>query len=232
MSLLSEPAQHLQAYSLDWDKQYLEDEARLRACGGYGPTDTMLMPPLAPGAQLWVDLPAEAAPAGTAEAAPEAAAATADTPAAGAELNSSVVSDQLASQTSMFPSFADKLAPEVAVEVPGGFNVLVVGPHRVGKSTQAAMLAARYGVPIESVDGLVMVGASIALSCSFEAHLCRQSPTAAALHDQGHWADAWVPDGLLTHGMLTLRGFPAVHAGGGYFGPCRGRGRCPERRAV
>lgn len=44
-------------YSLDWDKQYLEDEAALREAGGYDAADTQLLDPLAPGAPIWSDLP-------------------------------------------------------------------------------------------------------------------------------------------------------------------------------
>lgn len=45
-----------QVYSLDWDKQYLEDEAALREAGGYDAADTQLLDPLVPGAPLWPDL--------------------------------------------------------------------------------------------------------------------------------------------------------------------------------
>ena len=47
----------MQVYSLDWDKQYLEDEAVLQAAGGYNSSDYQLMDPLLPGQPLWADLP-------------------------------------------------------------------------------------------------------------------------------------------------------------------------------
>lgn len=53
----------VQVFSLDWDKQYLEDEAALREAGGYDASDTQLLDPLPPGAPLWSDLPAPPASA-------------------------------------------------------------------------------------------------------------------------------------------------------------------------
>ncbi len=47
----------LQVFTLDWDKQYLEDEAALREAGGYDANDIQLLDPLPPGAALWPDLP-------------------------------------------------------------------------------------------------------------------------------------------------------------------------------
>ena len=47
----------MQVYSLDWDRQYLEDEAVLQAAGGYNANDYQLMEPLLPGQPLWADLP-------------------------------------------------------------------------------------------------------------------------------------------------------------------------------
>lgn len=47
----------LQVYSLDWDKQYVEDEAVLSAAGGYNSNDYQFMEPLLPGQPLWADLP-------------------------------------------------------------------------------------------------------------------------------------------------------------------------------
>ena len=158
---------YLQAYSLDWDKQYLEDEAKLRSSSGYGAGDVMLMPPLAPGAPLWANLPpplAEAEPAtpdAQSSAMPAAATEAGGVPAEQAGSNGI---EALASQASMFPGFAmQQAAQDEPVVVPGGLNALVMGPARVGKSTQAALLAARYGVPLASVDDLVMVS-----RCSFD----------------------------------------------------------------
>lgn len=47
----------LQVFTLDWDQQYLEDEAALREAGGYDANDIQLLDPLPPGAALWPDLP-------------------------------------------------------------------------------------------------------------------------------------------------------------------------------
>ena len=52
-----------QVFSLDWDKQYLEDEAVLREAGGFDANDMQLLDPLPPGAPLWSDLPAPPTPA-------------------------------------------------------------------------------------------------------------------------------------------------------------------------
>jgi hypothetical protein len=52
----------LQVFTLDWDKQYLEDEATLREAGGYDANDIQLLDPLPPGAALWPDLPPPPAP--------------------------------------------------------------------------------------------------------------------------------------------------------------------------
>ena len=59
---VSDVASAHQVYSLDWDKQYLEDEAALRAAGGYDAADTQLLDPLPPGAPLWSDLQPAPAP--------------------------------------------------------------------------------------------------------------------------------------------------------------------------
>ena len=133
----------------------------------------MLMPPLAPGAPLWANLPpplAEAEPAtpdAQSSATPAAATEVAGVP---AEQAGSSGSEALASQASMLPGFAaQQAAQDKPVVVPGGLNVLVVGPARVGKSMQAALLAARYGVPVASVDNLVTVSrccSHVLISCS------------------------------------------------------------------
>lgn len=47
----------MQVYSLDWDKQYLEDEAVLQAAGGYNSNDYQFMEALLPGQPLWPNLP-------------------------------------------------------------------------------------------------------------------------------------------------------------------------------
>jgi len=52
----------LQVFTLDWDQQYLEDEAALREAGGYDANDIQLLDPLPPGAALWPDLPPPPAP--------------------------------------------------------------------------------------------------------------------------------------------------------------------------
>ncbi len=52
----------MQVFSLDWDKQYLEDDVTLRGAGGYDANDIQLLDPLPPGAPLWSDLPALPAP--------------------------------------------------------------------------------------------------------------------------------------------------------------------------
>lgn len=74
----------LQVYSLDWDRQYLEDEAVLLAAGGYDANDIQLMDPLPPGQPLWSDLPPPPAvvdPADPQPAPPESDGAAAVTPA-------------------------------------------------------------------------------------------------------------------------------------------------------
>ncbi|KAL0040642.1 hypothetical protein WJX79_000331 [Trebouxia sp. C0005] len=160
----------MEVFSLDWDKQYLEDEAALREAGGYDANDIQLLDPLPPGTALWPDLPPPPAPPadGPQPVPPEAEAdgsailggLTGSKATAGGQVAAATT---LSSWVSMMPD-AQALADSMEDEeppMPGGLNLVVMGPPLAGKSVQAQLLSERYQLVVTTVDDLLMEAAQL-----------------------------------------------------------------------
>ncbi|KAK9824158.1 hypothetical protein WJX72_008157 [[Myrmecia] bisecta] len=172
---LVNPCDHpIEVFSVDWDKQYLADEERLRNAAGYDASDTMLREPLAPGAPLWGDLRPAVLPDAAAAMAPAATAASPTPPGPAASAKSRGPTPTPAPPvpppqqpqppaapvvvTSPVEATADA---EPAKAGPGEMYAVVLGPPLSGKTAQAALLAQRYGVPSASIDFLIQEAATL-----------------------------------------------------------------------
>lgn len=58
-------------------------------------------------------------------------------------------------------------AAQPAAEAPSKTVVVLFGPHEAGSTTQAGLMGKRYGLPVSSLDDLLMVR-SVALCLSWE----------------------------------------------------------------
>eukprot|EP00232_Nephroselmis_pyriformis_P008175 CAMPEP_0182895474 /NCGR_PEP_ID=MMETSP0034_2-20130328/25702_1 /TAXON_ID=156128 /ORGANISM="Nephroselmis pyriformis, Strain CCMP717" /LENGTH=2117 /DNA_ID=CAMNT_0025029307 /DNA_START=132 /DNA_END=6482 /DNA_ORIENTATION=- len=171
----------IEVFSCDFDKQYMEDEEVLRHAEGFDERGVLRKPPLAAGEPMYPDLverdlqrkelervEREAKEEARRKAEEEAAAAEAAAAAEGEEGKGGsptpdadakeaggegeAAPEGEAAEGEEVGELEDIAEPE---EPDTTTNVLLLGPPLAGKTSQAAMLAERYGIRLVSVDAAV-----------------------------------------------------------------------------
>lgn len=207
----------MQVVCLDLDTRHVDDEDTLSyiSASHYDEHGIMYEEPLPPGAPLWPALVEEAAEA---RAAAEAAKAAADASAAGEPAEGAgegAVEPGVDATGVDVPGEVGELkpgaaSPSVACVTPPRMVAVVTGPPMCGTSTQAARLAARYGVPLTTFDELLFEGADAE---------AEPAPAPAVAHQgeahQGEAGEAGTPAQEATAEAASEGG--AVEAPAAYF---------------
>ncbi|KAK9833148.1 hypothetical protein WJX74_008612 [Apatococcus lobatus] len=177
---LHNPHNHaIEVYCLDMDTQYLEEEQALYDYPGFLDTDVLMLPPRGAGEPMWQEImprpatpllteppPAEGpdkagkGPGGTKLAAPidkKAAPAAAGKDGKGSPQKGMSAPVVEPAEEAVTPGAMQEWLAQLASQ-PGAFWAIIFGTPTVGKTTQAQLMAKRYGVTACSLDQLLQEG--------------------------------------------------------------------------